>query len=86
MKTCDFFSACAEDLKKAVDPKNNESMIMIGAFPKDDKFCIMISGVGLDLTAALCAAFESDKNFKKLAMLALETIRSQEFINSLKEN
>ena len=64
MKTCDFFSACAEDLKKAVNPNDNEAMIMIGMFPNDDRATVVINGIGVNIVAALCAAFDSNKNFK----------------------
>ena len=85
MKTCDFFSACAEDLKKAVNPNDNEAMIMIGMFPNDDRATVVINGIGVNIVAALCAAFDSNKNFKKMAMLALETLHSKEFANRMKE-
>lgn len=60
------FSSHVEDIQKSLDFKKGEAVLMIGAFPEDDELVVGMFGHGLEITAGLCVAFDTNPELKTL--------------------
>lgn len=65
------FSSYAEDIQRSIDFTEEESVLMIGAFPTDGEHVVGIFGRGIDIMTSLCAAFDAKPDFKIMVVTAL---------------
>lgn len=89
MNSYEKFSSSAEEIKNLVDTAKQESVLMIGSFPEDNGFIVGMFGLGLEMMASLCCAFDTYPELKVLVRRALaihdENNRDQDVQDAVKE-